>query len=101
MNILNLLDSILVDWAKPRTRRAIHNLLLIAAIVVTTWLTAEGDWEKAVGSIALAFYAASNRSNTLPNVYPAGFDDPTPDEARLNPTCCKYEGQDTLPVSGN
>lgn len=98
MNILNLIDRLLIDWAKPRTRRTIHNALLIVSIVVTVWLTSEGDWRQALVALVAAFYTASNRANTIPGTTPAGFDEDDPEypaqiafASSLNPTCCKYQ----------
>lgn len=98
MNILHLIDSILMDWVSPRVRRTIHSVLLIASLLFAIWLSVGGDWKQAVIALAAAFYAASNRSNTIPNLTPAGFHDPS--EYTLNPTCCKNQ-QSLFGVSGN
>lgn len=103
MNILHLLDALLIDWASPRIRRTIHTALLLVASIVAVWLAVGGDWKEAAIAIATAFYTASNRSNTVPNTLPAGYDaDVAVDHERhMDSTCCKYVGQDPLPVSGN
>lgn len=64
LNPLTLLDSVLADYASPRARRAIHSLILLAAVVLTIVLTAEGNWQAAVGSLIAAVYSAANQANT-------------------------------------
>lgn len=68
LNPLTLLDTILSDYLSPRARRAVHSLILLVAVLVTVFLTAEGDWKAAVGSLIAAIYAAANKANTPPVV---------------------------------
>ena len=64
MNPLTLLDSILADWASPRVRRTIHLTLLLIAALGTIWLSADGDWGKAVTALMATLYTGSNFANT-------------------------------------
>lgn len=99
MNPLDILDAILADWVSPRARRLIHSLLLLAAVVTAGWLASDGDWGEALIAAVAAFYAASNRSNTQPNLKPAGFDFDDPDD---DLTYEQAGGQPfSPPVSGN
>lgn len=76
MNLLDLIDSILIDWTSPRVRRLIHTTLLIFTIILTLFLTADGNWEDGLIALIAAFYTASNRSNTPSVTLPAGYDQP-------------------------
>lgn len=75
MNILDTLDSILMDWTSPRVRRLIHSVLLIFTTVLTVLLTVDGDWRDALIALVAVLYTASNRSNTPEITVPAGLDD--------------------------
>ena len=65
-NPMRYIDALLTDWASPKARRTIHNLLGLAALGVTTWQAADGDWGVAALALAGAIYAGSNRANTRP-----------------------------------
>lgn len=67
MNPFDILDSILEDYASPRTRRLLHAIILFVVTLVAIWLAAEGDWKKAVIALVAAFYAAANKANTDPD----------------------------------
>lgn len=64
INPLTLLDSILSDYASPKTRRLIHSLLLLGAVLVTLYLSVEGNWREAIVALAAAIYAGANKANT-------------------------------------
>lgn len=66
MNPMNYLDSILSDYASPRVRRLVHSILLLVVAVVTVVTAVDGDWEKALLSLAATIYAGANRANTTP-----------------------------------
>ena len=76
-NPLHVLDLILADWASPKVRRLIHNLIALGVSLVGIWLAANGDWLVALGALATAVYAASNRANT-PQADLAGDPETTP-----------------------
>jgi hypothetical protein len=83
MNPLDLLDSILIDWASPRVRRLIHTLLLLGTALLTIWLSVDGDWKQALIALVAVLYTASNRSNTPAVTLPAGLDDEYADDEFL------------------
>lgn len=64
MNPLHLIDDLLADYLSARARRTVHTLLLLAALVATVWLAADGDWKEALVTLAASLYAGANRANT-------------------------------------
>lgn len=75
MNPLALLDSLLEDYASPKTRRAIHTVILIIVGLVTIWLGVEGNWKEFAAALFALVYASANRANTAPPADP----EPGPD----------------------
>jgi hypothetical protein len=63
-NPFTLLDKFLADYASPRTRRLVHLALALGLLVLSAVLAADGDWEKALISLAATLYAAVNKANT-------------------------------------
>lgn len=63
-NPIAMLDSLLADYASPRTRRLIHFMIAMTMLIVSALLVAEGDWKKALLSLAATLYAAVNKANT-------------------------------------
>lgn len=64
MNPITIIDQVLADWASPRVRRLVHALILLAGIVGTTVLAANGDWKVAALTLLGGLYAAGNHANT-------------------------------------
>lgn len=64
LNPFALMDALLRDYASPRTRRAIHSLLLLVAVIVSIYLSVEGNWKEAVLAMVAAIYAGANQANT-------------------------------------
>lgn len=84
LNPFTILDSILEDYASPRTRRLVHSLILLVVAVVAIWMAAQGDWKKMLVAIGAAVYAEANRANTDPDAGAAdgvGFYDGEGDES--------------------
>jgi hypothetical protein len=96
LRVLDGLDSLLADWASPRTRRLLHALLTFALLAVTAYLAADGDWKKALVSLLLGLYASANHANTpTPALY-------APDTGEVDDGLTYYEaGGGAYPVSGN
>lgn len=67
MNPMTYLDAILSDYATPKVRRLVHSVLLLSVVVATIILAADGDWTKALISLAAAIYAGANHANTPAN----------------------------------
>ena len=72
MNPLHIIDSILSDYAAPRTRRTIHSLIFLLAILGGIWLAAEGNWLEAIAALIALVYAGANRANTPVSGNPEG-----------------------------
>ena len=66
-NPLHVLDLILADWASPKVRRLIHNLIALGVSLVGIWLAANGDWLVALGALAMLLLAF------LPEAWSRGF----------------------------
>ena len=64
MNPIKIIDSILEDYASPRTRRTVHRLVVLLSLFVGIWLAAEGNWVEALTALAAMIYAEANRANT-------------------------------------
>lgn len=74
MNPLTLIDSLLIDYASPRVRKAVHTTLLLLAVLGTIVLGAEGEWKEAVLALIAAIYAGANQANTpAVELDPAGY----------------------------
>lgn len=76
MNPINILDSILADYASPKVRRLVHSVLLLGLVIAIAVLSFDGDWLAALTASAAAVYAALNRANTPA----APLDQPEPDD---------------------
>lgn len=75
LNPLNLLDSLLQDYASPKARRGVHTAILLVLSLVAVWFAAEKDWHEALTSLAVLAYAGANRANTAPPVTDSDLDD--------------------------
>jgi hypothetical protein len=63
-NPLEIIDSILSDWASPKVRRLIHALIALGLLVGSAVLAADGDWAVAALTLFGTLYAAVNKANT-------------------------------------
>lgn len=66
MNPLTIIDGILADWASPRVRRLVHALILLAGLVGSAWLAADGDWKAAAAALIAGLYGGANHANVPP-----------------------------------